>query len=213
MKKFDWVRGCLQRPSSSVQGDQMRGNIRGDHDLNPDLSPPQSLQTLRPAAVLIALVDRSDGLYVLFTRRTDDLDHHPGQICFPGGHIETTDQDATAAALRETEEEIGLQAKHITILGTLDTYITRTGFSITPVVAGVEPPFDLSPDSREVADVFEVPLAFFRDTNNHQRLQRKFEGHMRSFYAMPYENYNIWGATAGILVNLYQSLVDGPPAN
>ncbi|PHS78551.1 MAG: coenzyme A pyrophosphatase [Rhodospirillaceae bacterium] len=209
MKNFDWVRACLQRAPSSVR----ESHIRGDHDLNPDLSPAYPSQPLRPAAVLIALVDRADGFYVLFTRRTDDLYHHPGQICFPGGHIETSDQDATAAALRETEEEIGLKAKHITILGTLDTYITRTGFSITPVVAGVEPPFDLSPDPGEVADIFEVPLAFFRNPDNHQRLQREFEGNIRNFYAIPYGDYNIWGATAGILVNLYQSLIDGPPPN
>ncbi|PCI38297.1 MAG: coenzyme A pyrophosphatase [Rhodospirillaceae bacterium] len=204
MNNFDWVRACLRQGTTA---------IRGDHDLNPGLSSAQPARHLRPAAVLIALVDRADGLHVLFTRRTDDLYHHPGQICFPGGHIEPSDQDATAAAVRETKEEIGLDTKHITILGTLDTYITRTGFSITPVVAGVKPPFDLCPDPGEVADVFEVPLAFFRDPNNHQRPQREFEGQIRNFYAMPYEDHNIWGATAGMLVNLYQSLVDGPPSN
>jgi len=177
---------------------------RGDHDLNPDLRPEAPL---RPAAVLVALVERGTEISVLLTRRTDHLEHHPGQISFPGGHIEETDQDAVAAALRETHEEIGVAPERIQVLGRLDDYVTRTGFHVTPVVAAIRPPLDLTPDPHEVDAVFEVPLAFFLDPANHHRHERVYEGVARSFYAMPYEDYYIWGATAGMLMNLYQTLM------
>ena len=180
---------------------------RGDHDLNPGLRPEAPL---RRAAVLVTLVERETEISVLLTRRTDHLEHHPGQISFPGGHIEGTDQDAIAAALRETHEEIGLPPERIQILGRLDTYITRTGFHITPVVGTVRPPLDLIPDPHEVDAVFEVPLGFFLDPANHHRHQRTFEGASRSFYAMPFEDYYIWGATAGMLMDLYQTLAGSP---
>ncbi|MBL4692511.1 MAG: CoA pyrophosphatase, partial [Magnetovibrio sp.] len=172
------------------------------------LQNPQSRPQapLCPAAVLVGLVHRKDGLHILFTKRADNLEHHPGQICFPGGHIEATDKTPTAAALRETQEEIGLSSDHIQTLGRLDTYITRTGFSITPIVALISPPFELVPDPAEVADVFEVPLAFFMETNNHLRHEREMHGTTRSFYAMSYGDHYIWGATAGMLINLYQRL-------
>lgn len=183
---------------------------RGDHDLNPGFRPEGPL---RAAAVMVGLVERRGGLSVLLTRRTDTLEHHPGQISFPGGHIEPQDSGPVAAALRETEEEIGLPASRIDVVGHLDTYVTRTGFSITPVIALVRPPFELLLDPVEVAEAFEVPLAFFLDPANHLRHVREFQGAQRSFYAMPYEAYYIWGATAGILVNLYQTLVDAPRAS
>lgn len=176
---------------------------RGDHDLNPGFRPDPPL---RPAAVLIGLVDHGDGLTVLLTRRTDHLQHHPGQVSFPGGHIEHHDSNAVAAALRETEEEIGLPAAHIDVIGRLDTYVTRTGFEVTPVVAMIKPPFELAPDPHEVAEVFEVPLAFLMDPANHQRHIRELEGIKRFFYAMPYRDHFIWGATAGMIVDLYQVL-------
>lgn len=110
------------------------------------------------------------------------------------------------AALRECREEIDLEAKHCQILGTLDTYVTRTGFSITPVVAWLTPPFELTPDPGEVAHIFEVPLAFFMDTNNHLRHEREWHGKTRYFYAMSYQDHYIWGATAGMLINLFQCL-------
>lgn len=184
---------------------------RGDHDLNPGLRPDGAL---RAAAVLIALVDHGAEINVLLTRRAEHLEHHPGEISFPGGHIEQNDPHAVAAALRETHEEIGLAPESVEVLGRLDDYVTRTGFHITPVVGMVRPPLHIKPDPYEVDEVFEVPLAFFLDPANHHRHQRIYEGAQRSFYAMPYGDYYIWGATAGMLVNLYQTLTpetDGTP--
>jgi len=182
-----------------------RGILRGDHDLNPGM---QAEKDLTPAAVLVPLVIRGDGLTTLFTQRTEHLLHHAGQISFPGGHAEPSDCTAEETALRETEEEVGLARAHITTIGRLNQYVTRTGFSITPVVALVTPPFDINPDADEVDAVFEVPLDFLLDPANHQRHSREFKGQIREFYAMPYEDYYIWGATAGMLVNLYEVLRD-----
>jgi 8-oxo-dGTP pyrophosphatase MutT (NUDIX family) len=176
---------------------------RGDHNLNADMNP---ITPLKPAAVLVPLVDHADGLTVLFTRRTAHLAHHAGQVSFPGGHIEPNDEGPRETALRETEEEIGLDRAHTEIIGHLDTYITRTGFVVTPVVAVVNPPFELAPDPEEVAEVFEVPLEFLLDPENHQRCSAEFEGVTRHFYAMPYGHHFIWGATAGMLMNLYEIL-------
>lgn len=176
---------------------------RGDHDLNPGMRPDTSLT---PAAVLVPLVNRPEGLTAMLTRRTGHLLHHAGQISFPGGHVDPGDETPEETALRETEEETGLDRRHVEIIGRLDQYLTRTGFSITPVVALVEPPFELSPDPNEVEEVFEVPLAFLLDPANHQRHSRQFEGRSRVFYAMPYEGYFIWGATAGMLMDLYEAL-------
>lgn len=177
--------------------------MRGDHDLTPGARPPSGLT---PAAVLVPLVDHADGLTVLLTRRTDHLAHHAGQISFPGGHIEPGDSGPEDTALRETEEEVGLSRSRIQVIGRLDRYVTRTGFDVTPVVGMIEPPLDLNVDPEEVAEVFEVPLDFFLDPANHQRMSRLFEGREREFYAMPYGDYFIWGATAGMLMNLYQLL-------
>ena len=152
------------------------------------------------------LVNRAEGLTTMFTRRTGHLLHHPGQISFPGGHIDPGDETPEETALRETEEETGLDPRHVEIIGHLNQYVTRTGFLITPVVALVEPPFELNPDPDEVEEVFEVPLAFLLDPANHQRHSREFEGRSREFYAMPYEGYFIWGATAGMLIDLYEVL-------
>lgn len=176
---------------------------RGDHNLNRGMKP---MQPLKPAAVLVGLVDHPDGLTVLFTERTAHLAHHAGQVSFPGGHLEPDDGGPEETALRETEEEIGLHRRHLKVVGHLDTYITRTGFVVTPVVAIVDPPLDIQPDPHEVADVFEVPLTFLLDPSNHQRCSAEFEGIVRYFYAMPYGERYIWGATAGMLVNLYEIL-------
>jgi len=203
----DWI---VQRISNTDTFSE-RPAVRGDHDLNPDLRPElRSGPPLRRAAVLVGLVERTEGLTILLTRRTDHLEHHPGQISFPGGHVEAADADAVATALRETEEEIGLAPAHIEVLGRLDTYITRTGFEITPVVALIKPPFELVPDTHEVAEVFEVPMPFLMNPSNHLRHLREFEGAPRYFYAMPYEDYYIWGATAGMIMDLYQTLTDSP---
>jgi len=155
-------------------------------------------------------VVRREGLTLLFTRRTDHLDVHAGQISFPGGRLEPSDGGPEAAALRETEEEVGLLRRHVEVIGRLDTYVTRTGFEITPVMGLVTPPFPVAPDSFEVAEVFEAPLDFFLMPHNRRRDSRIYEGRRRHFYAFPYGDYYIWGATAGILVNLSEVLA--PPA-
>lgn len=180
--------------------------VRGDHDLNPDIMPKEPLKL---ASVLVPLVVRPDGITVLLTKRTAHLQAHAGQISFPGGGIEECDIDAVACALRETEEEIGLTRQRIEVVGRLDTYVVRTGFRVTPVVGLVTPPFELQRDEFEVAEVFEVPLSFILDPRNHERRVREdFGGLKREFWVMPYRDYYIWGATAGMLVNLCEVLRD-----
>lgn len=176
---------------------------RGDHDLNPDMLPPE---TLVAAAVLVPLVARDGGITVLLTRRTDHMSSHGGQVSFPGGRIDAADADAVEAALREAEEEIGLAPRHVAPLGRLDTYVTRTGYEVVPVVGLVTPPFELSRNPHEVAAIFEVPLGYLLDPANHRLGSRVYEGVMRYFYEMPWGEHYIWGATAGMLVNLAEVL-------
>ncbi|MDR1462233.1 MAG: CoA pyrophosphatase [Azoarcus sp.] len=164
----------------------------------------------RPAAVLVPLVlhgGQEGGPMLLFTRRTDHLHHHPGQISFPGGGMEAGDISPEAAALRESEEEIGLSPDRVEILGRLPDYLTGTGFCVTPVIGLLRPPLALELDSFEVAEVFEAPLAHFLDPANHKRHSLRVEGELRHFHAMPYGDYFIWGATAGMLMSLYRLLV------
>ena len=160
------------------------------------------------ASVLIPLVQREHGLSMLLTLRTAHLTDHAGQISFPGGRAEVEDASAIDTALRETEEEIGLHRSHIEVIGSLPDYVTGTGYRVTPVVGLVTPPFELTPDPHEVAEIFEVPLAFLMDGANHQRLSFDMPNGKgrRSFYAMPYERFFIWGATAGMLRNLFHFL-------
>lgn len=179
---------------------------RGDHDLNPDFYEPGRRST--EAAVLVPLVKREKGPTVLLTRRTDHLRDHAGQVSFPGGRIEAADAHPEAAALRETEEEIGLDPRHIELVGRLDTYLTRTGFEVVPVVGLVTPPFELTLDSFEVAEAFEVPLGFFLDPSNRKMHSRVWQGRERYFYVYPYLDYFIWGATAGMLSNLVEILAE-----
>lgn len=181
---------------------------RGDHDLNPDFYDPR--RPLTAAAVLVPVVVRDAGLSLLFTRRTEHLADHAGQISFPGGRIDPSDKDAWDAALRETEEEVGLPRTHVRLAGRLDTYVTRTGFEVTPLVGLVRPPFPVSPDSFEVAEVFEAPLPFFLDSSNREVHSRLYQGKERFFFAYPFGNYYIWGATAGMLVNLVEVLSADP---
>lgn len=182
---------------------------------NPPAWQPEALEeallrraNITPASVLIALVQRPEGLSMLLTQRTAHLTDHAGQISFPGGRAEDYDASAIDTALRETEEEIGLDRRHIEVVGVLPDYVTGTGYRVTPVVGLITLPFELTPDANEVAEVFEVPLAFLMDAANHRRLSFELpEGAgRRSFYAMPYERFFIWGATAGMLRNLFHFL-------
>ncbi len=166
-------------------------------------------EQLRRAAVLVPVVNREDELSVLFTRRTAHLHDHAGQISFPGGRAEPHDADSSATALRETEEETGVPAGRIEVLGTLSDYITVTGYRVTPVVGLLRAPFDLRPDTFEVAEIFEVPLPFLLDPDNHQRNAVTVQGYRRHYYAVPYRAYYIWGATAGMLMNLHAHLTAG----
>ncbi|MGH7015025.1 MAG: CoA pyrophosphatase [Stellaceae bacterium] len=177
--------------------------VRGDHILSPDEKLPSGL---RPAAVLVPIVDRPAGLGVLLTQRHEKLSAHAGQISFPGGRVEPSDADAVAAALRETREEIGLSADRITVIGRLDTYITGTGFEIVPVVALLAPPLPLAPDPREVTEIFEVPLAVVADRANYRQETRELKNGLRTYFVLAHDGRNIWGATAGILVNLAEVL-------
>jgi len=185
---------------------QLRGKLQAldDPSLPRYTHPPG--RSIVQAAVLVPLVNRSDGVQLLFTQRTDHLHDHAGQISFPGGRVEEGDPDRAATALREAEEETGLPPAQVEVLGFLPDYDIMTGFRVTPVVAWVEPPFDLSPDPFEVAQVFEAPLEFFLEPANHQRHSRVVNGVERHYYAMPYHDWNIWGATAGMLYTLYRVL-------
>jgi len=174
-----------------------------DFDLEAGRTSERPLNGLKPAAVLVPLVER-DEITVLLTKRTEHLRAHAGQISFPGGRVEESDSDPVETALREAEEEIGLDREAVEIAGFLDSYETRTGFHITPVVGFVRPGFELSLDAFEVAEAFEVPLDFLFDPANHQRHSRMHNGARRYYFAMPYGDYYIWGATAGMLMNLYR---------
>ncbi len=184
-------------------GEPSASGVLGDHDLNPDLRPPRSL---RDAAVLVPLVDHDTDPTVLLTVRTAHLKAHAGQISFPGGRVEADDADPLAAALRETEEEIGVGPDQIDVVGRLNTYITRTGFRVQPYVGVIRPPVAIVPDPFEVAETFEVPLSFILSRDMPQRDSRPFQGRQRLFYVFEYQDRYIWGATAGMLKNLQQLL-------
>jgi 8-oxo-dGTP pyrophosphatase MutT (NUDIX family) len=170
-------------------------------------------RTLTPAAVLVPLVAHPEHYTVLLTQRTAHLEHHAGQISFPGGRAEYRDTDPVDTALREAEEEIGLPRRHVVeIAGFLDLYQTVTGFLITPVVGFVEPPLALALDPFEVAEAFEVPLEFVLDPRNHEYRSMVYQGQQRRYYVIPYENRCIWGATAAMLVNFAQRLTETPPS-
>ena len=201
-------RGLLAEPSQAIF-DPRSGRALGpsDWDLDPEfMDDLAAMAPPRPAAVLVPIVLRAE-LTVLLTQRAHDMPSHPGQISFPGGKIEESDASPVACALREAREEIGLTADFIEPLGFLDSYRTGTGFQISPVVAFVRPGFTVVADAREVLEVFEVPLAFLMDDANHTKHTRPWRGRQRSYYAMPYEGRYIWGATAGMLKNLQQRLL------
>ena len=178
---------------------------RGDLDLDPEMWERAGVSATKPAAVLVPVVDRPDP-GVILTMRTSELPSHAGQIAFPGGKIDNADAGPLAAALREAQEEIGLPARLIEPIGYLDVYLTFSGFRILPVVARVEPDYKLMLNAGEVADAFEVPLAFLMGPENHQRHTRDWKGIRREYYAMPYQERYIWGVTAGILRNMYERI-------
>ncbi len=182
------------------------GEPEGDHVLNPDLATVDF--TYRDAAVLIPVIAREPAVTVLLTIRTAHLSAHAGQIAFPGGKIDAVDATPTATALRETEEEIGLDSGAIRPIGGLTPYLSRTGYRIFPVLARVEPVFVLTPNPDEVEGVFEVPLSFLMNPENHRRTSRKFAGKARAFYEIPFEGHYIWGVTAGIIRGLYERIFD-----
>ena len=184
---------------------------RVEGDLNDDLNQAEieeMTKDLRLAAVLVPLVEHADEPSILLTRRADHLEKHSGQVAFPGGKVEDSDATPIAAALRETEEEIGLDASHIEIAGVLDTYQTGTGFLILPVVGFVKPGFTLTPDKNEVADVFEVPAHIALSTQNWKTGSGEWKGRMWNFYSMDYQGYNIWGATAGMLMHMSRRIAE-----
>jgi 8-oxo-dGTP pyrophosphatase MutT (NUDIX family) len=202
---FDRARQRLTLDVPAALSDLSAPARRGDLDLDPATWERAGVKATRQAAVLIPVVDRTE-LTVILTVRTPDLTSHAGQIAFPGGKIDPHDASPVAAALREANEEIGLVPARVEPLGYLDLYLTFSGFRILPTVARVEPNYALSLNRAEVSDAFEVPLEFLMRPDNHQRRNRDWNGITRHYYAMPYQDHYIWGATAGILRNLYERL-------
>jgi 8-oxo-dGTP pyrophosphatase MutT (NUDIX family) len=206
----DSIAGEAALPPERLQAAWLRERLARPSPWKPEL--PDDLRerfpTLRRAAVLIPIVERPDGLTILLTQRTDHLSNHAGQVSFPGGSADELDSSAIETALRETEEEIGLGRRHIEIVGVLPDHITASSYLVTPVIGLVTPPFELIAESNEVAEIFEVPLAFLMDGMHHQRISFDLpEGAgRRSFYAMPWQHFFIWGATAGMLRNLFHLL-------
>ena len=199
-------------PAERLTAEGLRRHFVEAPQWTPEISDEQLMRKTTtsptPASVLMPLVLRDGGLTLLLTQRTAHLNDHAGQVSLPGGRVDEVDGSAVDTALRETEEEVGLHRRHIEILGMLPDYFTGTGFQVTPVVSLVQPPFDLRADPFEVAEIFEVPLAFLMDGANHQRRTIELPNGMgtRTFYAMPYDRFFIWGATAGMLRNLYHFL-------
>ena len=179
--------------------------VRSDFDLDPD-KKHIARTALKPAAVLVPLVDYGTHYSILLTKRAGHLKKHAGQISFPGGRVEKQDTCLLQTALRETYEEIGLPKDYITVMGKLDPYVTVTEYEVSPYVGLVKPGFSYRPDHNEVDEVFEIPLDFILDTEKHKIEEVMFKGKLRRYYAMPYKGYYIWGATAAMLVNLAEIL-------
>lgn len=192
----EWLRTRFAHPP------EWRPESTDEHLLRQKMTAPVA------ASVLLPIVVREAGLTLLLTQRTAHLTDHGGQVSFPGGRAESADASAIETALRETEEEVGLHRRHVEVIGTLPDYFTGTGYRVTPVVSLIHPPFDLQADPFEVAEIFEVPLSFLMDGMNHQRRTADFPNGIgrRTFYAMPYGRFFIWGATAGMVRNLFHLL-------
>jgi 8-oxo-dGTP pyrophosphatase MutT (NUDIX family) len=178
---------------------------KGDHELNLEMKALWAVRPIRPAAVLVPVVDRAEPT-VLLTQRAIHLPQHPGQISFPGGKIEPSDETPLAAALREAEEEVGLDMSVIDPIGYLDLYMTTQGFRIVPLLARIAPDYRLALNASEVDEAFEVPLQFLMEPGNHQKHSRDWEGIKRYYFEIPFEHRKIWGVTAGILRNLYEKI-------
>ena len=200
------IRSASANASGAVAGD------RGDFNLAPGW---RAAGPLAPAAVLVPLVERASGITVLLTRRTDHLPDHAGQVSFPGGRAEPEDSGPVATALREAEEEIGLDPQLVDLVGLLDLYETVTGYLITPVVSFVSDRLTLRPDPDEVAEVFEIPLALALDRANYRRESVMYRGQRRGFYSLSHGDHYVWGATAGMLVNLCERFerINGSPGD
>ena len=196
--------------------DASRGTntLRSNEDANPETKPTNILKTkpdnrneLIPAAVLVPIIIRNDGLQVLLTKRNENLKHHAGQISFPGGRVDDSDRNVQHTALRETEEEVGLKPALIKIIGELDQYIVGTGYLVSPIIGVIEPPFELVKQEDEVAEIFEAPLDFLISPENFKHYSRNFNGKTHYHFAITWENHFIWGATAGMLRNLSHRLL------
>ena len=175
------------------------GGAYGDFDLNHNVPEGVRQKPLKPAAVLVPIITYEDMPRVLFTRRAEHLSNHSGQIAFPGGRLDQTDPTVQAAALREAHEEIGLSPERVDVLGYADSYETFTGYYVVPVIGLIAPGFEMQINPDEVSDVFEVPLQHLMNQQNHIVESAQFKGRQRYFYAIPYEQHYIWGATAGMI--------------
>ena len=193
---IDWIRSRFANPPAWQPESRLEKRF------------PTAFDPPTPASVLVPIVARNEGPAMLLTKRTDHLHDHPGQVSFPGGRQDEGDASAVETALREAEEEIGLHRRHVDVIGRLPEYLTGSGFSVTPIVSIVQPPFSLQPEPFEVAEVFEVPLAHLMNAANHRLMSAEFPRGIgwRTFYAIPYDQYLIWGATAGMLRNLFHFL-------
>ncbi len=194
------------RRRASGEGGPYETRDWGDHRWNREITDHFFRRSKRDAAVLIGVTERPEGAHVLLTRRTDHLSTHAGQVAFPGGRIDDTDDGPVAAALREAEEEVALPVERVEVVGRLPDYSTGSGFRIAPVLALLHPPFDLHPEPGEVADIFEVPLSFLMEQANHIQDSRIWEGKRRYYWTMPFEEWQIWGVTAGIIRMMQERL-------
>ncbi len=201
---LNYINDRLEQDIPETLFDPRTAPMNGDHVLNLDVT--ELAAEIRPAAVLVPIVKYTDRLNLILTTRSAHLSSHPGQVAFPGGKVENDDATIIDTALRETEEEVGILRKNIEILGYLDSYQTATGFRILPIVGIIEEGYSYNIDRNEVEDLFEVPLNFLMSPENHKKESLFWRNKDRHFYSMPYEDRNIWGATAGIIRNLYERL-------
>lgn len=200
----DKIIKAVDKLPPSVMNLSKEAGSRSDFDLIDNPSDRMDPINLKPASVVVGIVE-GDVPKLFLTKRSDQLEQHSGQIAFPGGKVEKN-ESFTDAAIREAEEEIGLKASDFEICGYLDTYETGTGYRILPVVGFIKSNFKAKIDTNEVAETFKVPFDFLMDSNNHQLQSAEWKGTVRKFYTIPYESYKIWGATAGMIRNLYERI-------